>query len=156
MNEFSYRQAAYGLILNSNNELLMVYKQNSQEWDLPGGGIEGEESIIKAVNREIMEELSITNLELLHQVEQTNQYDWSLSDVEKHYKKTGIIRMGQEQHFVVFEYFGTDEQLNIQTDEIEKYKWVPLSQLNTHIKHSDLYNLVKNILKEHNYKVSNE
>ena len=53
------------LLVNSNNDVLLGYSHNN--YQLPGGHVEENETLVQAVNREILEEtgieLNITNIE---------------------------------------------------------------------------------------------
>lgn len=53
------------LLVNSNNEVLLGYSHNNYQF--PGGHVEENETLIQAVNREVLEEtgieLNITNIE---------------------------------------------------------------------------------------------
>ena len=54
------RPRAAAIILNENNELLVLRQKNPHTgfewWTLPGGGMEGEESVIDTIVREVEEE----------------------------------------------------------------------------------------------------
>jgi len=56
------------LLLNSNNQVLLLLRDNKIDipfpgmWDIIGGGVEENESPEQALRREIAEELGITNL----------------------------------------------------------------------------------------------
>jgi 8-oxo-dGTP diphosphatase len=56
------------LLLNSNNQILLLLRDNKTEipfpgmWDIPGGGVEEGELPEEAVRREMIEELGINNL----------------------------------------------------------------------------------------------
>ncbi|MDY0781134.1 NUDIX hydrolase [Tenacibaculum sp. IB213877] len=54
--------AAGGLVLNTDKEILFIYRGN--KWDLPKGRIEKGESIEETAVREVEEECGITNLVL--------------------------------------------------------------------------------------------
>lgn len=56
-----YRVSIKAIIRNSNNEILVV-KENSETWDLPGGGIDHGENYHEALQRELFEELNITSV----------------------------------------------------------------------------------------------
>lgn len=53
------------LLINSNNDILLGYSHNTYQF--PGGHVEDNETLIQAVNREVLEEtgieLNITNIE---------------------------------------------------------------------------------------------
>lgn len=59
---FKVIEAAGGLVRNSQNELLFIYRFD--KWDLPKGKIESGESREKASIREVMEECGIEQIEL--------------------------------------------------------------------------------------------
>ena len=60
---FISQKAAGGKVLNSNNEVLFIYRFN--KWDLPKGKLEKGESISECAIREVEEECGITNLQIL-------------------------------------------------------------------------------------------
>lgn len=61
--------AAGGLVLNDENEVLFIYRNNV--WDLPKGKIEQGETIKTAAIREVEEECGIYNLELHQKITTT-------------------------------------------------------------------------------------
>jgi 8-oxo-dGTP pyrophosphatase MutT (NUDIX family) len=48
-----------GLVVIKNRKLLLAFSKNKKAWYLPGGKIDGDESIIDGLIREIKEELNI-------------------------------------------------------------------------------------------------
>ncbi|NSL87676.1 NUDIX hydrolase [Chitinophaga solisilvae] len=48
-----------GLIVVENRELLLAFSKNKQAWYLPGGKVDAGESPLEAIQREVMEELSL-------------------------------------------------------------------------------------------------
>lgn len=54
-----YRVAVKAQIKNSDGQLLLV-KENSDKWDLPGGGVDHGETPEDAMRREIQEEIGIS------------------------------------------------------------------------------------------------
>ena len=60
---FISQKAAGGKVLNSNSEVLFIYRFN--KWDLPKGKMEKGESISECAIREVEEECGITNLQIL-------------------------------------------------------------------------------------------
>jgi 8-oxo-dGTP pyrophosphatase MutT (NUDIX family) len=53
-----YRVSAKAIIV-INNKLLLI-REASKRWDLPGGGVEHSEDLDKTLKRELKEELSVT------------------------------------------------------------------------------------------------
>ena len=51
MTDNNYRQGIYGLVLNSSDQVLLVFKRNSKMWDFPGGGIDDGETMEQAIRR---------------------------------------------------------------------------------------------------------
>jgi len=66
---FKSQKAAGGKVLNSNNEVLFIYRFN--KWDLPKGKLEKRESISECAIREVEEECGITNLQIIKPLETT-------------------------------------------------------------------------------------
>lgn len=47
-------------ILHKNNKILLVKHTYSEQWFLPGGGLKKGETLERAINRELLEELGVT------------------------------------------------------------------------------------------------
>lgn len=56
-----YRVAVKALIKNDKGQILMV-KENSDTWDLPGGGLDHGEEPLEGVKRELLEELGVNDV----------------------------------------------------------------------------------------------
>lgn len=52
-------RAAFAIILNEQNEILLCHRRDYDLWNLPGGGIEAGESPREAVIREVKEETGL-------------------------------------------------------------------------------------------------
>lgn len=63
---FNLIEAAGGLVRNSKNEYLFIFRNN--KWDLPKGKIEKGESIRKAAKREVEEECGIKGLTIIKEL----------------------------------------------------------------------------------------
>ena len=66
---FKSQKAAGGKVVNSNNEVLFIYRFN--KWDLPKGKLDNGESISDCAVREVEEECGITNLHIIKPLETT-------------------------------------------------------------------------------------
>ena len=56
----SYRVSIKGLIRNTDGQVLVVKEAGRTWWDLPGGGMDHDESIKSALAREMHEEVGLT------------------------------------------------------------------------------------------------
>jgi len=70
-----FRAAVSAIIINSNNEILLVSKNGISDWQTVTGWVE-DETIDKAIIREIKEELEIEDIQLLDIIDtHTFQYN---------------------------------------------------------------------------------
>lgn len=58
--DYLYRVSIKCLIRNSTGEVLVVKEAGRDYWDLPGGGMDHNESLEQAIARELNEEVSLT------------------------------------------------------------------------------------------------
>lgn len=54
-----FRIAVYALIFNSEHEILLALRRDIDWWNLPGGGLELEETVEEGVCREVREETGL-------------------------------------------------------------------------------------------------
>lgn len=59
-NDYLYRVSIKGLIRNPKGEVLVVKESGRSWWDLPGGGMDHDESIKSALAREMHEEVGLS------------------------------------------------------------------------------------------------
>lgn len=55
-----FRISLKALVLNNRGEVLLVKESGRHNWDIPGGGMEHGETIKKAIQRELAEEVNLT------------------------------------------------------------------------------------------------
>ncbi len=55
-----YRPSVRGIIFNDKNNVAMIYSKECQFYKFPGGGIEGDETHLETLAREIKEETGMT------------------------------------------------------------------------------------------------
>ncbi|MFA6251104.1 MAG: NUDIX hydrolase [Candidatus Paceibacterota bacterium] len=74
-----YRVSVKGLIFDENREKFLIIKEDNGWWELPGGGLDWEESVEDALRREIKEEMGLTvtyiSKEPLHYLRGLNMKD---------------------------------------------------------------------------------
>ena len=118
------------IVLNKENKVFVAKRiDNSKNfWQMPQGGVNKGENLLKAAYRELEEETSIINVELI------KEFDGSISyDLPDHL--LGIIwkgkYKGQKQKWFLMKYLGEDNDINIKTKKPEflDWKWVDLEEI---------------------------
>ena len=118
------------VVLNKSNKVFVAKRiDNSKNfWQMPQGGIDEGEDFLDAAYRELEEETSIKNVELIRELEGTITYE--LPD-----HLLGIIwkgkYRGQKQRWYLMRFLGNDSEINITTKNPEFYdwKWIELDQI---------------------------
>ena len=118
------------IVLNRENKIFVAKRIDNPKnfWQMPQGGVDKGESFLTAAYRELEEETSITNVELIKEFEGTLTYE-----LPEHL--LGIIwkgkYKGQKQKWFLMRFLGNDKDINIQTNKPEflDWKWINLDQL---------------------------
>lgn len=77
--ELVHRSSVYAVIKKEDQVLLIRDRTSEEKWDLPGGGIELDEDLIKALQREVSEE---TGLRISQEPEKICEFIEYFYDVE--------------------------------------------------------------------------
>ena len=142
------------IVLNKKNQVFVGKRKDNpvDNWQMPQGGIDAGENYIDAMKRELIEETSIKNIEILKEIENTYQYELPNNLVGIIWK--GKFR-GQKQKWFITRFLGTDNEININTKHPEfiDWKWIEPKLLPDVIVNfkKDLY---LNLLKEINLVIS--
>ncbi|HJN78866.1 MAG TPA: NUDIX domain-containing protein [Flavobacteriaceae bacterium] len=67
--KFPIKDAAGGLVQRDDDKILFIYRKN--RWDLPKGGIEKNELIIEAAQREVKEETGLADIIVIDKIDET-------------------------------------------------------------------------------------
>ena len=118
------------VVLNKNNKIFVAKRIDNPKnfWQMPQGGVDDGENFLTAAYRELEEETSITNVELIKELDGTLTYE--LPD-----RLLGIVwkgkYRGQNQKWFLMRYLGNDNEINIQTKNPEffDWKWVDLESI---------------------------
>lgn len=145
-----YRNNVSLVTFKDNKFLLVSLKSwDGNWWKFPQGGIKSEEEVIDAGKREFLEEIGTSKFRIIGQSKYTKVYDWPDFLIEER-----KVWRGQEQSFLLVEFLGVDQDINLGADEIRDYKWVSkeeiikFSQENNHMLFHNYNGVILKILEE--------
>ena len=117
-------------VLNSENKVFVGKRKDNpfDKWQMPQGGVDSNEPLVDAMKRELLEETSIKNIEVLKEFDQWLEYELPEKLVGKIWR--GKYR-GQKQKWFVVKFLGSDKEININTKNPEfiEWKWININLL---------------------------
>ena len=137
------------IVLNKQNKIFVGKRKDNpgNKWQMPQGGVDEGEDYITAMRRELLEETSIQNIEIIKEIEKIYQYELPENLVGIIWK--GKYR-GQKQKWFITRFLGEEKEINLNTKHAEfiDWKWIEpklLPEVIVNFK-KDLYlNLLKEI-----------
>ena len=125
-----FRNGVGIVVLNKNNKVFVAKRIDNQKnfWQMPQGGVDKNESYLSAAYRELEEETSIKNVNLIKELDGLISYDLPKSLLGIIWK--GKYR-GQEQKWFLMRFLGQDSEINIKTKHPEfcEWKWIDLENI---------------------------
>ena len=113
-----------GCVILKNGKILSAKRvgYDSNAWQMPQGGVDGNENLREAIMRELLEEIGTNNVEIVRE-----------STYFRYYKIPATITtqiwggkyIGQKQKWFLMNFKGEDSEVNIHTNhpEFEEWKW---------------------------------
>ena len=138
------------IVLNPNNKVFVGKRKDNpiDKWQMPQGGVDPGETFLEAMKRELKEETGISNIEVLKEIDYWLEYELPKNLVGIIWK--GKYR-GQKQKWFITRFFGSDNEINLNTKKPEfiEWKWLEINQLPNVIVHFKK-NVYKKLVEEIN------
>ncbi|MDA9129023.1 NUDIX hydrolase [Candidatus Gracilibacteria bacterium] len=126
------RQVVRILLKNDEGKYLLVKHSKSEMWTIPGGHIEGSETLQQAIKRELKEEFNF-KIQLIGQkddfeIEHIKELVLPISNYKIYYdsKKFGKVK---KQEYIFHGRVKNIEEIMVQESEIQDYKWCTPEQI---------------------------
>jgi putative (di)nucleoside polyphosphate hydrolase len=148
--KLEYRKSTVALVVNNKAEILIIQKHSytPDQWDFPGGGIDGNEKAEETILRELKEELGSKKFEIVKVGNELDRYNWSDEYILERFNKYGELYRGQERVRFLVKFLGNDDEIIIEDGEIRKYKWIKISELEKYLVFPGYFEKIKKVLTE--------
>ena len=118
------------IVLNKENKIFVGKRKDNpvDKWQMPQGGVDKNEDYLTAMKRELNEETSIKNIEIIKELD-----GWFHYELPR--KLIGIIWRGQfrgqKQKWFIVRFTGKESEINLKTKNPEfiEWKWVEMDKL---------------------------
>ena len=118
------------IVLNKENKVFVAKRIDNPKnfWQMPQGGVNEGENFLTAAYRELEEETGIKEVSLIQEIDGLQTYE-----LPPHL--LGIIwkgkYKGQKQKWFLMRYLGSDNDINIKTNNPEflEWKWIDLNMI---------------------------
>jgi len=126
-----YRKGVGAVLFDSTGRVFVARRNDTSgdAWQLPQGGIDGNEKPRRAVLRELGEEIGTRNAEII-----AKSSRWFRYDLPDHLvgKVWGGKYRGQKQRWFALRFLGTDAEIDLDAHghpEFDAWRWVDIADL---------------------------
>ena len=113
------------IVLNNNNQVFVGKRKDNpvNKWQMPQGGVDKNESFLSAMRRELDEETSIKNIQIIKEIDGWFEYELPKNLLGIIWK--GKFR-GQKQRWFIVRFTGNESEINLKTKNPEfiEWKWI--------------------------------
>lgn len=127
----------------SDGKFLLVHKPRTHHaWQFPQGGIEPGESLEQAAKRELLEELGTDQFRGFLKSQHVLFYDFSTG-----YQHHGNFK-GHKQSYLLAEFFGQDQDIHLQTHELDEFRWIYQNELPEYLESKEYLKKINQVIFE--------
>ena len=113
------------IVLNQKNKIFVGKRKDNpvDKWQMPQGGVDKNENFLTAMKRELHEETSIKNIQIIKELNGWFEYELPKNLVGIIWK--GKFR-GQKQRWFIVRFTGKKSEINLKTKHPEfiEWKWI--------------------------------
>ena len=124
------RTGVGAIVLNNKNKIFVGKRKDNpiDKWQMPQGGVDKNEKFLDAMKRELFEETSIKNIEVIKEINNWFEYELPKNLLGIIWK--GKFR-GQKQKWFVVRFIGNENEINLKTKHPEfiEWKWIDMNEL---------------------------
>lgn len=134
INNLPYRNNVCCIVYQGEDFLLLQNKGWSRNWwKFPQGGANSGETLEQTAMRELEEETGSKDFKIIGKSKYSNIYDWNDESV----RLADYRWRGQDQQYLLMEFLGNQNDIHLDVNESQSYKWVTLENLWSNIDHDD-------------------
>ena len=138
------------VLLNKKNHVFVAKRIDNPKkfWQMPQGGVDKNEKLLKAAKRELQEETGIKSIKLIKELDGWLEYNLPKNLLGKIWK--GKYK-GQKQKWFIMKFLGNDKEINIKTKQPEflDWKWIDVDEITDFVVDFklDIYKKIKEKVK---------
>ena len=128
-NVLAHMTTSAWIVNKERTKVLMAYHNIYNSWGWLGGHADGDEDLLRVVQKEVAEESGLTNIRLLYD----GIYGINILTVNPHYKRGKYV--SAHLHFDVEYLFEADEEdaVRMKPDENSGVGWVSIEEINQYV-----------------------
>lgn len=97
--DYRIRVGARAVLYDNLGHIALIHVSNHKYYKLPGGGVDESETILDGLRRELLEEVGVTNIEIISEIGEVHEYrdEWDMKAEHHGYEAKIIGELGKSQ-----------------------------------------------------------